>query len=71
MDKKGTIKKLFVKDGYGFLTVEGRNKDLFFHATGMVSGHSFKILEIGQEVVFNDIITNSKGECAIGVKLAY
>lgn len=70
MDPKfGVIKKLKKSDGYGFLTVEGRSKDLFFHVSGMVAGQDFKSLEEGQEVQFDDVVNTGKGDSAVGVSL--
>ena len=63
-----TIKKLSEK-GFGFLKVEGREKDLFFHATGLVGGLDFNQLKEGQKVTFEDIENNGKGDTAVGVDL--
>lgn len=68
---KGIVKKLVTDKGFGFLTVEGRGKDLFFHATGMVEGSDFKSLSEGQEVSFEDIVNTGKGDSAVGVSVAY
>lgn len=34
--KTGTIKRIFNKKGYGFITDEETNKDIFFHCTNCV-----------------------------------
>ena len=34
--KTGTIKRIFFKKGYGFITNSETNEDIFFHATGCV-----------------------------------
>lgn len=67
---QGIIKKLMGDKGFGFITVEGRDKDLFFHATGLVDGLFFKDLKEGQEVIFQDIVDNGKGDGAVGIELA-
>jgi cold shock CspA family protein len=69
MENTGTIKKLFQK-GFGFIEVEGRKKDLFFHAAGLVSNLEFNSLKEGDKVVFDGIEPTAKGEQAFGVNLA-
>lgn len=65
---KGTIQKLSDK-GFGFIKVEGLAKALFFHASSL-SGVHFNDLKEGDEVVFDEITTNEKGQSAIGIQLA-
>ncbi len=48
---KGNIKRMISDKGYGFITVEGEEKDLFFHRTG-VQGE-FDDLNEGDEVEFD------------------
>lgn len=48
---QGTIKVL--KNGYGFIKVEGRDKDLFFHASE-VANDGFNSLREGQTVSFEE-----------------
>lgn len=67
---QGIIKKLVADKGFGFLTVEGREKDLFFHASGLVKGLSFDYLKEGDTVTFQDIVNNGKGDGAVGIELA-
>ena len=62
-----TIKNLVSDKGFGFLTVEGRPKDLFFHVSAFKG--DFKDLVEGQAVSFEDIVNNGKGDSAIGVEL--
>ncbi|MHA1201845.1 MAG: cold-shock protein [Candidatus Heimdallarchaeaceae archaeon] len=48
---KGNIKRMISDKGYGFITVEGEEKDLFFHRTGTTS--EFDDLNEGDEVEFD------------------
>ncbi|MDP2947620.1 MAG: cold shock domain-containing protein [Nanoarchaeota archaeon] len=47
---EGTIKNLNEK-GFGFITIEGEEKDLFFHKNELV-GVTFEELKIGDKVSF-------------------
>ena len=47
---KGTIKKLTDK-GFGFISSEGQEKDLFFHSNSLV-GVQFNDLHEGDEVTY-------------------
>jgi CspA family cold shock protein len=67
---QAVIKKLVSDKGFGFLTVEGRDKDLFFHASGLVEGLLFDDLKEGQVVTFQDVVNNGKGDGAVGIELA-
>ena len=57
----GTIKTLRDK-GFGFIAVEGEEKDLFFHTTDL-EGVAFDELKVGDTVSF-DIVTGEKGKAA-------
>ena len=46
----GTIKNLTEK-GFGFITVEGEDKDLFFHKNEL-NGVTFEDLKVGDKVSF-------------------
>ncbi len=63
----GVIKKKTDK-GFGFIAVEGMEKDLFFHSKSLV-GVSFDDLNEGDKVTFETEDT-PKGMSAINVKLA-
>ncbi len=63
----GTIKKLTDK-GFGFITVEGQEKDLFFHGKSLV-GVTFAELHEGDALTF-DMEDSPKGPNAVNVKRA-
>ena len=48
---EGTIKTLISGKGFGFITVDGEEKDLFFHSNE-VQGGSFEELKVGDRVSF-------------------
>lgn len=64
---KGTIKTKTEK-GYGFISREGEEKDLFFHSNDL-EGVTFDELKEGAEVTF-DVVDGEKGPNAKKVKLA-
>jgi CspA family cold shock protein len=63
----GVIKKKTDK-GFGFITVEGQQKDLFFHSKSLV-GVTFEELQEGDTVSF-DVEDSPKGPNAVNVKRA-
>ncbi|KKR56005.1 MAG: Cold shock-like protein [Candidatus Curtissbacteria bacterium GW2011_GWA1_40_47] len=63
----GTVKTKTEK-GFGFISREGEEKDLFFHSTDL-SGVTFDELQIGASVEF-DVVDGEKGPSAKNVKLA-
>jgi len=63
----GTIKTKTDK-GYGFISREGEEKDLFFHSTDL-SGVAFDELQEGAAVTF-DVVDGEKGPSAKNVKLS-
>ncbi len=63
----GVIKKLTDK-GFGFITVEGQEKDLFFHSKSLV-GVQFDELHEGDAVTF-DTEDSPKGMNAVNVQRA-
>jgi len=54
--------------GYGFISREGEEKDVFFHSTDLV-GVTFENLQEGATVTF-DVEDGEKGPSAKNVKLA-
>ncbi len=64
----GTIKKMISDKGFGFISVEGMEKDLFFH-TNSVVGINFEQLHEGDTVSF-DVEDSPKGKNAVNVQKA-
>ena len=64
---QGTIKKLTDKN-FGFISQEGGDKDLFFHANELV-GAEFNDLREGDAVSF-EVTDTPKGQAAVQVKKA-
>jgi CspA family cold shock protein len=64
---QGKIKTLTDK-GFGFISVEGQEKDLFFHSNSLV-GVQFADLHEGDEVTF-EIEQSEKGPNAVNVQRA-
>ena len=62
---KGTIKWFSDQKGYGFITPEGGQRDVFVHFSAL-QGEGFKTLAEGQRVSF-DITDGPKGEQATNV----
>ena len=63
----GVIKKKTDK-GFGFITVEGQEKDLFFHSKSLVD-ITFDQLNEGDAVTF-DVQDSPKGPNAVNVRKA-
>ncbi len=63
----GKIKRLTDK-GFGFISQDGAEKDLFFHSSALV-GVSFQELQEGDEVTF-ETEDSDKGPRAINVSRA-
>ena len=63
--EEGIIKRITDK-GFGFIKVQGSDKDMFFHSSS-VTGRSFDELREGQKVTFT-IGQGPKGPCAENVQ---
>ena len=64
---KGTVKTKTDR-GFGFISREGEQKDLFFHSKDLV-GVTFDEIQVGDEVTF-EIVDGEKGPSAKNVKRA-
>ena len=64
----GTIKKIVSEKGFGFISAEGMEKDLFFHSNALVDV-SFDELKEGDAVSF-ETEESPKGLNATNVKRA-
>jgi len=64
---KGIVKKVTDK-GFGFITAEGMQKDLFFHSNSLV-GVAFDDIREGDEVTF-ETEDSPKGMSAVNVQRA-
>lgn len=62
--QEGTIARLNEK-GYGFISIEGQEKDVFFHSSDLV-GVGFNELREGDKVTF-EIAQSEKGPNAVKV----
>ena len=63
----GTVKWFNSEKGYGFLSVDGTDRDVFVHHTAIVMD-GFRVLEQDQRVEF-EIVDGPKGPQAGNVKL--
>ena len=63
----GTVKTKTEK-GFGFISREGEEKDLFFHSSDL-NGVTFDELQVGATVEF-DVVEGDKGPSAKNVKVA-
>ena len=62
---EGTIKNLISDKGFGFIIIEGEEKDLFFHKNE-VKGVTFEELKVGDKVSFEKA-DSPKGPNSINV----
>ena len=63
---QGTIKKIVTGKNFGFISQEGVDKDVFFHADKL-EGISFNDIQEGDSVTF-DTEDSEKGPAAVNVK---
>lgn len=64
---KGTVKWFNGTKGFGFIAVDGEDKDIFVHFTGIAS-EGFRSLDEGQSVTF-DVEQGQRGDQAVNVKV--
>ena len=64
----GTIKKLVSEKGFGFISREGEEKDLFFHSSALV-GVQYDELQEGDAVTF-EVEDSQRGPNAVNVQRA-
>jgi len=62
----GVVKKKIADKGFGFIAVEGQEKDLFFHSKSLV-GVTFDELQEGDKVSF-EVEESPKGPNAVNVQ---
>jgi len=65
--EQGTVKKVTDK-GFGFISQEGSEKDVFFHENSLEGDLATRKLREGDKVSF-EIETTPKGPSAINIKL--
>ena len=63
----GKVKWFNPTKGYGFITPDEGDKDLFVHHSEIQSGGQFASLADGQSVEF-EVGEGKKGPCAVNVK---
>ena len=63
----GTVKFFNAEKGYGFISLEGGDKDVFVHYSN-IQGTGYKTLEEGQKVEF-DVAPGRKGDEAQNVRV--
>lgn len=64
--RTGTVKWFNPEKGYGFITADDDNSDIFVHISGVKEQGSEKDLEEGQNVKF-DVVKGVKGPQASNV----
>ena len=62
---KGTVKWFNAQKGFGFITSDANNEDIFVHFSGIAT-EGFKTLDEGQKVTF-DTIQGARGLQAVNV----
>ncbi len=62
---EGTVKWFNAEKGFGFITNDATNEDVFVHFSGIAS-EGFKTLNEGQKVTY-DITKGNRGDQAVNV----
>ena len=65
--KTGTVKTVTDK-GYGFISIEGEEKDVFFHENSLTGELAERKLRVGDKVSF-DVEETPKGLNAVNISL--
>lgn len=65
----GTIKKIIQDRGFGFISAEDEEDDLFFHRSEVQGDLIFEELKEGQVVIF-EVEETFKGPQAVNIKSA-
>ena len=63
----GTVKTVTDK-GYGFIAVEGSDKDIFYHENSLEGDLAARKLRAGDKITF-DVAETEKGKNATNIKL--
>jgi len=66
---QGTIKKIIEHRGFGFISVEDQDDDIFFHRSQIQGELVFEDLKEGQVVTF-DVEDTFKGPQAVNINAA-
>lgn len=64
----GVVKKKVSDKGFGFISIEGEDKDLFFHSNSLV-GVTYDEIQEGDNVTF-EVEDSAKGKNAVNVQRA-
>lgn len=64
----GTVKTVTDR-GFGFIKVEGAEKDIFYHEKTLEGELATRKLQVGDKVTF-DVAESPKGQNAVNIRLA-
>ena len=65
---EGIIEYINTEKGYGFIKIDGYEKNVFFHARDLFNT-SFDDVKKGDAVSIKEVVESEKGNSAKGVKL--
>ncbi len=66
---EGKIEHINGEKGYGFIKVDGYEKNVFFHVKELVGTSSMDMLQKGDEVTVDEVVDTPKGQSAKGVRV--